>query len=297
MARTYLRNFSRRREILAATKGKLERLAELSQAIKESSGTIIFTQTKEAASDSINHLTGKGIRGAVLSSDLDPDSRREVLAAYEDGDHEVVAAPLMLDEGVNVPLTDLAIIVASSRSKRQLIQRMGRVLRTNDDDKKIAKILVLYVEGTSEDPANAFRTDFMDLIQDVAGSENFKIFAPEINPGEILKFLYPGILPTEKKQPAMLKAIAHTTYPEKSSFIPRFGDMENTPLLVAIKNNDCEKFRGILSAGDVQKDIANKAGITPVMAAAQIGNWEMAELLIDKHADYNIRDNKGRSAL
>ena len=63
-----------------------------------------------------------------------------------------MSAPRVLDEGVDVPAADLAVIVGASRSRRQMIQRMGRILRRKSDG-RLARLAVLFVEGTVEDPA------------------------------------------------------------------------------------------------------------------------------------------------
>ena len=39
----------------------------------------------------------------------------------------------VLDQGVNIPAIETAIILASSRAKRQYIQRLGRVLRKSEN--------------------------------------------------------------------------------------------------------------------------------------------------------------------
>ena len=93
--------------------------------------------------------------------------RRKVFAGFEDGTHELVAAPRLLDEGIDVPAADLAIVLASSRSKRQMIQRMGRVVRRKDDC-RIARVAIVYVEGTAEDPNDGAHEDFVETIQDAA---------------------------------------------------------------------------------------------------------------------------------
>src|SRR3977135_3487546 len=82
---------------------------------------------------------------ASLHADMDLSERRKVFAGFEDGTHELVAAPRLLDEGIAVPAADLALVLASSRSKRQMIQRMGRVVRRKDDG-RIARVAIVYVE-------------------------------------------------------------------------------------------------------------------------------------------------------
>jgi superfamily II DNA or RNA helicase len=57
------------------------------------------------------------------------DERRNALEALAQGHVPVLLAIDCLDEGVDVPSVDQAIIVASSSNKRQFIQRRGRILR------------------------------------------------------------------------------------------------------------------------------------------------------------------------
>ena len=42
---------------------------------------------------------------------------------------DAVAAPRVLDEGIDVPDANLGIVMSASRTRRQMIQRMGRILR------------------------------------------------------------------------------------------------------------------------------------------------------------------------
>lgn len=55
--------------------------------------------------------------------------RKEILNQFENGEIDAIAAIRCLDEGVDVPRTETAYILASSSNPRQFIQRRGRVLR------------------------------------------------------------------------------------------------------------------------------------------------------------------------
>jgi len=57
------------------------------------------------------------------------EKRRSALDALASGQVPAIVAIDCLDEGVDVPVVDTAIILASSRNERQFIQRRGRVLR------------------------------------------------------------------------------------------------------------------------------------------------------------------------
>ncbi len=162
----YLSAFTKRRQILAGAAAKYQRVANLAPAVHAADKTILFAQTKEAAAEAASRFAERGVNSAVLDSGMDMSERKEVFAAFEDGEHALVAAPRLLDEGVDVPSADLAIVLASSRSKRQMIQRMGRVVRKKHD-RRLARLAVMYVEETSEDPGAAHE-DFLYVVTGVA---------------------------------------------------------------------------------------------------------------------------------
>lgn len=71
-------------------------------------------------------------------------NRDEVLRKFSVGDIEVLTSMKCLDEGVDVPRSELAIFCASTGNPRQFIQRRGRILRKHPD-KHIAIIHDLVV--------------------------------------------------------------------------------------------------------------------------------------------------------
>lgn len=62
--------------------------------------------------------------------------RDRLLAAFASGELEVLTSMKCLDEGVDVPRSELAIFCASTGNPRQFIQRRGRILRTHPDKRK-----------------------------------------------------------------------------------------------------------------------------------------------------------------
>jgi RNA polymerase primary sigma factor len=187
VARAYLGFFSRRRAILASADGKLARLREIVPAVRVADRSILFSQTKEAAANAIGVFRDSGLRAAVLHSGMERWERREVLADFEDDRYDVVGAPRLLDEGIDVPAADLAMILATSRSRRQMIQRMGRVLRKKEDG-RVARVAIFFVEGTTEDPAGGSHEDFLELIEPVA-LEVRRFAEQEADPSELVDFL------------------------------------------------------------------------------------------------------------
>ena len=55
--------------------------------------------------------------------------RRENLRMFKKGIFDVLVCCRALDEGLNIPEVEVAIIASSTSSIRQRIQRLGRVLR------------------------------------------------------------------------------------------------------------------------------------------------------------------------
>ena len=70
--------------------------------------------------------------------------RDEILNDFAKGKLHVLTSMKCLDEGVDVPRSELAIFCSSTGNPRQFIQRRGRVLRTHPD-KKIAELHDLVV--------------------------------------------------------------------------------------------------------------------------------------------------------
>lgn len=149
-ARSYMASFSERRRLLAGTHMKMRTLEGIAPAVRESAGAIIFTQTKESSQEAADLLASAGCRSAAMHSSLKDEEREERLELLRDGRVDAVSAPRMLDEGVDVPDADLGVVMASSRSRRQMIQRLGRVLRLREG--KTARFVVLYAKDTVEDP-------------------------------------------------------------------------------------------------------------------------------------------------
>lgn len=187
-ARLFLKAFLGRQKLLAEAQVKYDALARLAPAIHAASATIVFTQTKAAALSAARVLGAQGVRVGVIHSGVSRKKRRDVLDMFETGGYQAIVAPKVLDEGIDVPEADLGIIVTASRSKRQMIQRMGRVIRRKGNGGH-ARVAVLFVEQTSEDPANGAHEVFLEELRDVAESE--KTFSATKSAAAIARYLKP----------------------------------------------------------------------------------------------------------
>lgn len=93
---------------------------------------LVFHEDIDACNLIFEVLVENGVMAGVYHSKLSVRTRAEVLAAYRRGDLQVLVTCRALDEGFNVPETEVGIIAASTATRRQRIQRLGRVLRPSD---------------------------------------------------------------------------------------------------------------------------------------------------------------------
>ena len=111
---------------------------------------IIFHEEIEKAETIKKILNERGHSVGIYHSQLGIDKRRDNLLQFRRGMLEVLVCCRALDEGVDVPESDVAIIAASTASSRQRIQRIGRVIRVHKDKNK-AKIYTLYATEREEE--------------------------------------------------------------------------------------------------------------------------------------------------
>lgn len=91
--------------------------------------------------------------------------RELILKDFADGKVDVLTSMKCLDEGIDVPRSELAVFCASTGNPRQFIQRRGRVLRTHKD-KHIAVIHDLVVV-----PDNCFNEESFELEKNLVAGE------------------------------------------------------------------------------------------------------------------------------
>ena len=190
-ARAYRQAMLERRRLLADTPAKEAALALIAPAIFAAERSIVFTQSIAASERAADLLARRGLPAGVVHSALTGSERQDVLRRFAAGEIRVVAAPRVLDEGIDVPVADLAVIAGASRSRRQMVQRMGRVLRRKPDRRR-ARFAVLYVENTVEDPRSGAHEAFLSEITHVADRvSSFSAEAAVVAPDEVVESLQP----------------------------------------------------------------------------------------------------------
>ena len=166
-ARDYLDAFAKRRQIVAQSTGKYDLLGSLAPAIKDAEGALVFTETVRAANHAINRLDPH-IAVELITGSTARGQRREILDDLRVRTLDAVAAPRVLDEGIDVPDANLGVVMSASRTRRQMIQRMGRILRRKRSG-VAARFVIMFAKDTLEDPSNRFERDgFLDEIERIS---------------------------------------------------------------------------------------------------------------------------------
>lgn len=140
--RRAMKAFRRQREIAFASSGKLEVLDHL---LREHARDrmLIFTQDNLTA-----YAISRRFLVPVITHQTKVRERSEILERFSDGRYGAVVTSKVLNEGVDVPDANVAVVISGSGSVREHVQRLGRILRQRDG--KRALLYELVSAGTTE---------------------------------------------------------------------------------------------------------------------------------------------------
>ena len=149
-AREALLAKQRAREIVANADRKVETLADIFKRHAEDR-IIVFT----AYTDLVYRLSERFLLPAITNETGTPE-RRQILDRFRGGDYSRVVTANVLDEGVDAPDANVAVVLSGSGSQREFTQRLGRVLRPKEDGGR-ALLYEVVSEETSEERVAARR--------------------------------------------------------------------------------------------------------------------------------------------
>ena len=81
-------------------------------------------------------LDQKKWRYSRITYEVKRQERNQIVNSFVRGDRQCIVAIKVLDEGIDIPTIKTAIILASSKNRRQFVQRRGRVLRKSQGKDK-----------------------------------------------------------------------------------------------------------------------------------------------------------------
>ena len=146
----YLKLLLKRKKISSISKTRILCGVEIIKQLYDKK-IIVFAERISQIKEFEKKLRSEGINNvSCYHSDQPQEYRKQILQDYKDGNINVLLTCRALDEGVDVPDAEIAILLSSSSVPRQRIQRLGRVLRKNSN-KQMASLFYLYVSDANDE--------------------------------------------------------------------------------------------------------------------------------------------------
>lgn len=149
--RRAMRAYRRQKAIAFAAPAKLEVVDDLLHQHR-GDRTIIFTQDNATA-----YEVSRRFLVPTITHQTKVTERSEVLRGLAEGTFTAVATSKVLNEGVDVPEANVAIVISGSGSVREHVQRLGRILRPKEG--KRAVLYELVTQDTAETYTSKRRRD------------------------------------------------------------------------------------------------------------------------------------------
>jgi superfamily II DNA or RNA helicase len=146
------RAYRRQKEIAFTAPAKLDYVEHLLHEHRQDRA-ILFTQDNATV-----YLVSRRFLIPAITHQTKVRERSEILARFAAGDYAALATSKVLNEGVDIPAANVAIVMSGSGSVREHVQRLGRILRKRDG-KGSAILYELVTGGTAEAYTSERRRD------------------------------------------------------------------------------------------------------------------------------------------
>ena len=171
-----------RARLIGAAANKLEALQDVMRSRLHTSHTLFYcgdgsvedgvSEESQRQLAAVAQLLGHdlGYRVNTYTAETTLEEREDLQKQFEAGELQGLVAIRCLDEGVDIPAIETAVILASSGNPRQFIQRRGRVLRPHPNKQRatIFDMIVLPPEmerGTMEVERNFLRRELNRFVE------------------------------------------------------------------------------------------------------------------------------------
>ncbi len=140
-----LRIHSEMRQIFQKSRAKIEKVKEIAEEeLRKGRKIIIFAHYVDLA-----EKIAKEIGGYLLTGNTSDEERKRILEEFRTKKSGALVVTTVGDEGLDIPDASVGILVAGTGSRRQFIQRLGRLLRPGPG--KEAVLYEIVARGTSEE--------------------------------------------------------------------------------------------------------------------------------------------------
>ena len=138
--------FLARQRLLNIIWGCEGKLATLDALLREYADERILVFTE---SNAIAYRIAREWLVPAITHETGVAERKHILDAFQAGDYRVIVTSKVLNEGVDVPEAKVAVVLGGGSSKREYIQRLGRILRKQEQ--REALLFEVLARGTVEE--------------------------------------------------------------------------------------------------------------------------------------------------
>lgn len=125
-----------RRWLIHRSKPKLNHAIELAKKLSATHKVIIFTMDISSCNVIAEELSKNIDNVFVIHSDIEEDVNRRIIQ-FKNAKYGALIGAKMLDEGIDIPDAEIGINISSSKTRLQLVQRIGRILRRQKGKKPV----------------------------------------------------------------------------------------------------------------------------------------------------------------
>jgi superfamily II DNA or RNA helicase len=143
--------YREQRALMFGAPSKLEHVASLLHQHR-ADRTILFTEDNATA-----YAVSRRFLIPIITHLTPVRERSEILRGFSSGDYRAIVTSKVLNEGVDVPAANVAIVISGNGSVREHVQRLGRILRKKEN--KQATLYELVSRGTTERYTSARRRE------------------------------------------------------------------------------------------------------------------------------------------
>jgi superfamily II DNA or RNA helicase len=135
--RAAFKGWQESRRLLQAADSKLQLLAEL--LVQHADGRVIIFTNDNATVYAIS----RALLIPAITHQTELKERRTILEDFASGKIPAIATARVLNEGVDIPAADVAIVLSGTQTVREHVQRLGRILRKVEGKQAILYELVV----------------------------------------------------------------------------------------------------------------------------------------------------------
>ncbi|MDD2407109.1 MAG: DEAD/DEAH box helicase [Sphaerochaetaceae bacterium] len=154
-----------RTNVLYSADIRLKCAQALIKRLSRETKIIVFGELIEQ-SDRLYHELSSEYRHRVVRyhSGMEDGAKARAIQRYREGEARILVCCKALDEGFDIPAADVGIVLSSTQTERQRIQRLGRILRRSED-KDVSALYYLYIENTVEE--SSFLPQSIDNVEEL----------------------------------------------------------------------------------------------------------------------------------